>query len=123
RVERRRVERETHPPLGAELVDQDRMLGALNVLDQQRGPAGLGRAISDLGDLEVWIHLGGHANELSIALEQLDPRAQVGRRRHLRVSLGTRVGTEPSPRSVVHLTFRASARRTTAKARAPSVVR
>ena len=53
------------------------MLGALRVLEQQRRAAGLDRAVDDLGDLEVGIDLGGDADELALALEERDPRAQV----------------------------------------------
>jgi hypothetical protein len=59
------------------------MLRALDVLEQQRGPSGLDRAVRDLGDLELGIDLGADANELTLALEERDPCAQVGRRRHL----------------------------------------
>ena len=52
------------------------------MLEQQRRPAGLDRAVDDLGDLEVGIDLGGDADELALALEQRDPRAEVGGRRH-----------------------------------------
>ena len=71
------AERERHPPLGAELVDEERVLGALRVLEQQRRPAGLDGAIDDLRDLEIGIDLGGDANELTLALEQRDPIAEV----------------------------------------------
>ena len=47
------AEREAHPPLGAELVDQQRVLGALGVLEEQRRPARLDGAVDDLGDLEI----------------------------------------------------------------------
>jgi hypothetical protein len=49
------------------------------VLEQQRRSAALDRPVDDLGDLEIGIDLGGDANELALALEQRDPRAQVGR--------------------------------------------
>ena len=81
------AEREAHPPLGAELVDQERMLGALRVLEQERRPAGLDGAVDDLGDLEVGIDLGGDAHELALALEQRDPVAEILR------------GTPPSVRT------------------------
>src|SRR5207237_8471532 len=87
-VERRRVEGQAHAPLGAELVDQQRKLRALDVLEQQRGAAGLHRAVGDLRDLEVRIDFGADPNELAFALEQLDPPAQVGRRRHRGQSMG-----------------------------------
>ena len=60
-VERLDAEREAHAPLGAELVDEERMLRALRVLEQKRGPAGLDDAIDDLGDLEVGVDLGRDA--------------------------------------------------------------
>ena len=74
-------EREAHAPLGAELVDQQRM-ARLRVLEQQRRPAGLDDPVRDLGDLEVRIDLGGDANELTLALEERDPVAKIGRRSH-----------------------------------------
>ena len=77
-------EREAHSSLGAELVDQEWVRRALRVLEEQRRPAGAHSAIDDLGDLEVRIDLGLHADELALALEERDPVAQVGRRRHLR---------------------------------------
>ena len=76
------AEGEAHPPLGAELVDQERVARALRVLEQERRPAGLHRAVDDLRDLEVGIDLGGDANELALPLEQGDPLAQVGGRSH-----------------------------------------
>ena len=51
-------------------------------LEEERRPAGLHRPVDDLGDLEVRVDLGGDADELALALEQRDPRAQIGRRRH-----------------------------------------
>ena len=81
-----RVEGEAHAPLGAELVDQQRVLGAFRALEEQRRPARLDRPVDDLGDLEVRVDLGGDADEFALALEQLDPRAQVGRWRHARES-------------------------------------
>ncbi len=71
------AEREAHPPLGAELVDQQRMLGALRLLEQQRRPAGLDGSVDDLGDLEIGIDLGRDANEFALALEQRDPLAEI----------------------------------------------
>ena len=78
------AEGEAHPPLGAELVDQERVRGALRVLEQEGRPAGLDDAIRDLGDLEVGVDLGGDADELALLLEEGDPLAQVGHRaRHV----------------------------------------
>ena len=71
------AEREAHPPLGAELVDQQRVLGALRMLEEQRRPAGLDGAVDDLRHLEVRIDLRRDANELALALEKRDPLAQV----------------------------------------------
>src|SRR5262249_2027548 len=73
-------ERQAHPPLRAELVDQERMRGALRPLEQQSGPAGLDGAVDDLGELEVWVDLGGAAYAPPLALEQGDPVAEVGER-------------------------------------------
>ena len=80
------AEGEAHAPLRPELVDQQRVLRALRVLEEQRRPAGLDRAVDDLGDLEVRVDLGRDANELALALEQADPLAQVGGRGHRRQS-------------------------------------
>ena len=82
-VQRRRAEAEAHPALGPELVDQQRVPRALDVLEEERRPAGLDDAVVDLGDLEVGIDLGGHANELTLALEERDPLPQVAGRRHV----------------------------------------
>ena len=64
------AEREAHAPLGAELVDQQRVARALRVLEEERRPAGLDGAVDDLRDLEVGIDLGGDAHELALALEE-----------------------------------------------------
>ena len=88
RVERRRIERHRHPPLRSELVDQQRPVGALDVLEEQRRPAALDDAVVDLRDLELGIDLGGDAHELALALEQGDPLAQVTRRSHRRSVYG-----------------------------------
>jgi hypothetical protein len=74
------AERHRHAPFRAELVDQQRMPRALDVLEQQRGPAGLHDAVVDLRDLEVGVDLGVDADELAFALEQRDPVAEVGGR-------------------------------------------
>ena len=72
------AKREAHTPLGAELVDEQRVLGALRVLEEQRRPAaGLHEAVDDLGDLEVRVDLGRDALQLALALEQRDPLAEV----------------------------------------------
>src|SRR5205823_12436234 len=70
------TEREAHPPLGAELVDQQRMAG-LGILEEQGRAAGLHRAVDDLRDLEVGVDLGLNADELALALEEPDPGAKV----------------------------------------------
>ena len=76
--------REAHAPLGAELVDEQRMVAPLRPLEEQRGPAGLDRAVDDLGHLEVRIDLGADADELALPLEERDPRAQIAGGRHRR---------------------------------------
>ena len=55
-------------------------------LEQERGAARLHGAVDDLGDLEVGVDLGRDANELTLALEQANPLAQVGRGSHQRES-------------------------------------
>ena len=77
------AEGEAHAPLGAELVDQQRMLRRLRALEQQRRPAGADRPVDDLGHLEMRVDLGRDADELALALEQRDPLAQVERDAHL----------------------------------------
>ena len=81
-VEAVHPEREAHAPLGAELVDEERVRRALRVLEEKRRPAGAHGAVDDLGHLEVRIDLGAHADELALALEESNPLAQVGRSRH-----------------------------------------
>ena len=68
-------EGEAHAALGAELVDQKRVPGALRLLEQQRRPSGFHRAVDDLRDLEVRVDLGRDADDLSLALEQRNPVA------------------------------------------------
>ena len=82
-------ERQAHAPLRAELVDEERVLRALRVLEQERRPARLHDPVDNLRDLEVGIGLGGDAPQLALALEEGDPGAEVtGRRRHGAFSLG-----------------------------------
>ncbi len=75
-------EGEAHPPLGAELVHEQRMLASRRILEQEGRPPGPDRPVDDLGHLEVRVDLGGDPDELSFALEQRDPLAQVGRGCH-----------------------------------------
>jgi hypothetical protein len=56
------------------------MLGALGVLEEERRPARLDRAVSDLRDLEVRVDLGRDAYELTLAVEERDPVAEVSQR-------------------------------------------
>ena len=76
------AEGEAHPPLGPELVDQQRDAAALRLLEEQRRAAGPDGAVDDLGDLEVRVDLGGDADELALALEERDPLAQVAGESH-----------------------------------------
>ena len=101
-VEARRAERHGHAPLGAELVDQQRMLGALRVLEEQRRPAArLHEAVDDLGDLEVRVDLGRDPVQLALALEQRDPVAEVFERRHAALSLWRRGACSAPPASSI----------------------
>ena len=81
-VERVGAEGEAHPPLGAELVDQQRVLEPFGFSNSSAGPPALTDAVDDLRDLEVRIDLGGDAHELALALEERDPVAEVAWRRH-----------------------------------------
>ena len=65
-VERVDAERERHPPLGPELVHEERVLRALRVLEEERRAAGLDRAVDDLRDLEVRVDLGVDLDELAL---------------------------------------------------------
>ena len=73
-------EREAHAPLRPELVDEERPLGALDVPEEERRPAGLDDAVDDLGDLEVRVDLGLDLDQLALPLEQVDPGAKIGGR-------------------------------------------
>jgi hypothetical protein len=57
------------------------MLRALRILEQQRRPAGLDRAVDDLRHLEVGVDLRGDADELALAFEERDPVAKILQRR------------------------------------------
>jgi len=74
------------------------VLGALRPLEQERGAAGLDRAVDDLGDLEVWVDLGRDADELALALEERDPVAKVTRPAHERESTVSEARAEPRNR-------------------------
>ena len=80
RVEAGLAEGEAHAPLRAELVDEKRVRGALDVQEEERRPAPLDDAVGDLRDLEVRVDLGLDLDELPLPLEQVDPGAQIGDR-------------------------------------------
>ena len=82
-VEALDAESETHPALGPELVDEQRVRRALRVLEEERRPARAHGAVDDLGHLEVGVDLGVDPNELALTLQERDPVAQVSRRTHL----------------------------------------
>ena len=66
-----------HPLRRAEQVAQQRHVMALGLLEQQRRPAGLQRAVADFGDLQMRIGLVGDALELADGFQMLDEVAQV----------------------------------------------
>ena len=68
---------ERHAPAGAEQVDGDGHGRPLDVLEQERGAAGLHRAVGDLGDLQVAADRDGDAAQLALVLEGRDELAQV----------------------------------------------
>ncbi len=76
-VEALDAEGEAHPPLRAELIDQQWVLRAFRALEEERRAARLDDAVDDLGDLEIGVDLGLHAHELTLALEQRDPLTQI----------------------------------------------
>ena len=53
------------------------MLRAFRILEEQRRPAGAHGAVDDLGHLELRVDRRADANELTFALEERDPVAQV----------------------------------------------
>src|SRR5438270_388702 len=71
------AKRHAHPPLRAELVDQERELAPAHVAKEQRGAAGAGDAVGDLGDLEPGIDLGGDLMQLTLAAKMVEPVAQI----------------------------------------------
>src|SRR3954471_19355494 len=91
------AEGEAHSPLGAKLVDQERMLCSLRPPKEQPGSARLDGAVDDLGDLEVGIDLGRDADELALALEQRDPVAEILHRHVASLRRG-----KPVPRPRAH---------------------
>src|SRR5207253_1105602 len=90
-VEALRAECEAHAPLRAELVDQERVLRAARVLEEERRPARLDRAIDDLGDLEVAVDRGRDAVFHVAALYSYDAAASELERINVE---GTRVVVE-----------------------------
>ena len=60
------AEGERHAAAGAEQVDGDGDVGALDVLEQQRGAAGLDGAVGDLGDLQVAADRDGDAAQFAL---------------------------------------------------------
>ena len=98
-VERLDAEREAHAPLRPELVDEERVLRALRVLEEERRPARLHDPVDDLRDLEVGIGLGRDPPQLALALEERDPLAQVsGRRATARSVYGASASTTAGSR-------------------------
>ena len=71
------AERHAHPPLGPELVDEERHGRAAHVPEEERRAAGLRHAVRDLGDLEVRVDLGRHLDELAVAAQVVEPVAEV----------------------------------------------
>jgi len=67
-----------HPPRGAEQVAQQRQGRALDPLEQQRRPAGPQSAVTDLGNLQVGVHLDPDALELPEPLQLLDEIPEIG---------------------------------------------
>ena len=94
-VEALDAEREAHATLGAELVDQQRVLRTARPLEQQRRATGLDRPVDDLRHLEVRIDLGGDSPELTLAFEKRDPLPEVAERHR-----GSVYGAPPGPTRV-----------------------
>ena len=68
-------------------VDRDGMRRALDVLEEQRGPAGLDRAVGDLGDLEPRRDALADAHEIALVLESAQEGRQVAIRHAATLSL------------------------------------
>ncbi len=66
-----------HALRGTEQVPQHRHLATLDVLEQQRRPTGSQRAITDLGDLQVGIHLHRDTLQLTARLQRRDEVPQI----------------------------------------------
>src|SRR3989304_3108323 len=74
-----------HPPLGAEGVDQDGKGRALDALEEERGAAGLGHPVGNLGDLQDRINGRGNPLEYPLAFKDLEklPKIPIRHRRCL----------------------------------------
>ncbi len=79
------TESQAHSALGAELVDQQRALGAFGAFEEERGAAALHRAIDDLRNLEERIDLGFDLDQLPFQPQAVDPLAEVGEGHRVRV--------------------------------------
>src|SRR5205807_9469440 len=77
-VEAARAEDLRHPALRAEDVDRQRQGGALDVLEQQRGPPVPDDARDDLADLQVRVDLGADPPEVALLLQRGEQARQVG---------------------------------------------
>ena len=75
-----------HPPLRPELVGEQRVLGALEVLEEERRAAGLDRPVDDLRHLEIRVDLCLDLDQLAGAAKLVDPGAEVGRGHDLSLS-------------------------------------
>jgi hypothetical protein len=72
------AESQGHAPLAAELVDEDLVAGmALYVFEEERGAAGFGDAVGDLGDFQLRGDLLADALQFAVLFEGFDPVAQI----------------------------------------------
>jgi len=77
-VERIYAEGHGHAALAAELVDEDLVAGmAFYVFEEERGTAGFGDAVSDLGDFKLRGDLLANALQFTVIFEGFDPFAQI----------------------------------------------
>jgi hypothetical protein len=86
RVQGGLAEGHRHPPLRPELVGEKRMLGALEIVEEESRAAGLDRPVDDLGHLEIGVDLGLDLDQLAGSAKLVDPGAEVSRGHDLSLS-------------------------------------
>ena len=78
---RARAERELGAARGAEQIGHERERRALDVREQQRGPARRNHPAVDFGDFEIGVDGRVDRDEVAIAAQTIEKRAEIGKRR------------------------------------------